>query len=1299
MSQFELINGKIYKDGVEDALTTSELDTITFLGASVSSVTASIGWDGSRPTCCIDLAEDWAENEVFEEPVVGTPKFFKIRDTSGNVVWEFNGLVKNTNRSVGTSSGRIFTVTLESPEVVLEAAAIITDGYTGEGYSLDDQNNTVTPFSDKTYNWSNIYNIINVLGFYENDQYGVDGASFGRAELNDSGMPWRKMIIALNEIINRVGTNGVSIPANSLQLGGSLAFGSTSYQNGSPFLYAVNFDIMANEILKSGLPDEYRVPGGGSLVEIIQDLCGTANCQWMVTLEENTTGLLSPYTGTPVHGVITIQANSLNSLPDIGVISGFGLSKEGSATDISTNGALVDYLGTDSSFIDMSSGNLGVELADITTAKIVTGGKRTRMTEHSVGDTFMYWGSLQSTIAAYQDIPLLTPLLSPTSDLDVIPVDLRSIIGDITLGKEENGRTFYLKGVKRLPATVVDGIYYASILEIRSAAVDQESWENYLTFFRQKKSRDIGVSGDLRPMTTFDKANNAEVLNYFATLKANKQDTTFDQNNLSKSFIDQTSNTSNNKDPDIIQEIWVLIQKLYNDYYGKEYLVPMPVSAYKWEPESKTFTTEWEITDSAYTDDTSGPSAPSFDIKFAHESGRTIPYVGFPASVIISDATKKRISAPLDFSEFGGKDTTTIGNKVFIKSNVDPTPVNIAFPIPITFNAGVYGNREANIGYRHPQILTGGTNSDLNNSKPTSAYYGFYSDIRGAVPFARISLPGRVKYMKNAVGFSSDFDGIGLIAEILFKSKSDREDRSKAETAVGSDRARTPIAGGFYHPELLSVALKSNRYFYGPWIPTFNNYIAGKVEIDPDTSLVPENFVIPGFGLGHVGLDYFGYAKSLPDRVGYFATENGTFTLAGVSKVAIGETLIKGGPYLTDVNISIDPEAGVQTTFSMKTWSLDFGRLKKHFMDRFKKISQASIAELKRIRQREQTTSDFAQTLSRRFKPAERYRSHSSASILTGVVQPTLRRDVTDNTNVQNIMATSVSIMPVHNFVSTVGNDYANVGACSLDSLFTPFSCDPDHSGNLPRFDEDTPEYHRHGTNKQLNPLLPSGPNDDEHKYWSSGTNIHMVARGDVIPPDLNIKVSSNDDDFHTKDPYGVGGRDIRGVGLRTPQITTGYGYEANGGFVPSGIEEGDDLYHLDTANYKVGPDLRVWDDHKKIWIGDFPVMKGLLLNTLNAGSIENFGRARMVRYTTDFTAEGDMLLDGVTVASGDIYESTIVREESIFCEDESFGSATKGSLIYYRNVDGFNMAIYGGCEPGAKALVLVNDYLESIGE
>ena len=598
--------------------------------------------------------------------------------------------------------------------------------------------------------------------------------------------------------------------------------------------------------------------------------------------------------------------------------------------------------------------------------------------------------------------------------------------------------------------------------------------------------------------------------------------------------------------------------------------------------------------------------------------------------------------------------------------------------MPPTFYTGAYGYFVSNLGFVHPQSLSE-ENGTL-YSKPTTEYFGFYTDKRAAMPMARVTLPGKVRYMKYALGMSLDYDGIGLISEIIYKGKANREDRSSGENSVGADRNQTPIAEGFYLPELMSVPLRSNRHTYGPYLPTFSNYIAGKTEVEVDTNLAPENFVIPGFGLGYTGMDYFGYAKALPDNVGYFCTEGGSFTLAGIPKTNLGESLIVGGPYLTDINISFSPN-GYTTTFAMKTWNLDFGRLKKHFLDRIMQLSDRGLRLTKQYSNRISLAQDFQ----REIRFPERVRSHSSSSIIAGIVESSKRMKNIDGVEtVKEIKTPSISIMPAHNFISTVKKNYEKVGACSLDALFVPFSCDST-AEDIPKMLENT--NISFGTQKQLNPLLPFGAKLDT-EFVEDGTTIQMFTRGSELPDDLNIKSALYLDSFED-DPLGSESLNVRGIANKTPSVTVGYGYDVHGNKVPS-TNSKFDIYNAN--NWKAGPDLKVWDDERGIWIGGFPILKGLLLEDMVAGTIASPTSVKILRIITNNVLEGETLKSGES-ATSDTREVIFCGEHDLICEDGAFTDADRGSLVYYLNIDGENVPIYVSCFATNESLSLIQEY------
>ena len=394
----------------------------------------------------------------------------------------------------------------------------------------------------------------------------------------------------------------------------------------------------------------------------------------------------------------------------------------------------------------------------------MVGAKRSAMFEFTPPSLYMYWGSLKPRDAGMDDLPLITPLLPPTSRDDVIPIDVRDIVGDVTIGQFEMGKRYWNKPRIKLPPSIYKGIYYASILELRFAATDYDNWEAYIVNFCQKKSYDLGIRGETRPYVSDD--NRAT---FHALITALNYVTNNDNINLTRQHLIKSSQSFQNSTE--IKNLQALYKKIVEAYgrYGTEFMIPMPVTAYKWTPETADFVSEWDIASSAYTDRDNGPNSPNFDPKFLDDNGRTVAYSIFPARTTVIDARGRQITGALDFGEIDGEDFSVYGNSVYIKTYVDTKVYYIKQMIPTAPWFGEYTFADATTSFFYPELLTPANPflGDLPYGKPTTEFFGYYTDLRGALPFAHISLPSPVGYMKDAVGLSMNFDGIGFVTNIV----------------------------------------------------------------------------------------------------------------------------------------------------------------------------------------------------------------------------------------------------------------------------------------------------------------------------------------------------------------------------------------------------------------------------------------------------------------------------------------------------------------------------------------------------
>jgi hypothetical protein len=101
----------------------------TFLGASIVSFSASLGWGGQTSQLNVTLVEDPANNDQFSPPGVGEPVYFVF----GNNV--FNGILQNWKHTHGPSGNPLIDVVVVDPREILSGVQLILHQL--EDYHLD----------------------------------------------------------------------------------------------------------------------------------------------------------------------------------------------------------------------------------------------------------------------------------------------------------------------------------------------------------------------------------------------------------------------------------------------------------------------------------------------------------------------------------------------------------------------------------------------------------------------------------------------------------------------------------------------------------------------------------------------------------------------------------------------------------------------------------------------------------------------------------------------------------------------------------------------------------------------------------------------------------------------------------------------------------------------------------------------------------------------------------------------------------------------------------------------------------
>jgi hypothetical protein len=142
--------------------------------------------------------------------------------------------------------------------------------------------------------------------------------------------------------------------------------------------------------------------------------------------------------------------------------------------------------------IKIKSSDISLKLNDVTTMKVITGGYQSRMV-HVPGNLLRhYWGDIivpeaadprsvdtaTDSIGLNQEstkkIPVVTPILDPRDVDDYILIDMKSAVGQYNC-----------------PGVFRDGIYAASMLEVRCAMRSAESWKAFMDTYKYQKIRNL----------------------------------------------------------------------------------------------------------------------------------------------------------------------------------------------------------------------------------------------------------------------------------------------------------------------------------------------------------------------------------------------------------------------------------------------------------------------------------------------------------------------------------------------------------------------------------------------------------------------------------------------------------------------------------------------------------------------------------------------------------------------------------------------------------------------------------------
>lgn len=377
--------------------------------------------------------------------------------------------------------------------------------------------------------------------------------------------------------------------------------------------------------------------------------------------------------------------------------------------------------------------------------------------------------------------------------------------------------------------------------------------------------------------------------------------------------------------------------------------------------------------------------------------------------------------------------------------------------------------------------------------------------------------------------FDNAVDTVGsieMIANVLMSTQAEAY-RIASDRAAGANTVR--IFPAPRSPDWVSIPLRSNVATYGPW---YAQGAAGKVRFEQDPSLTPWEYG------GYTTLNLVGTARVSQAVTNMQVSEAGAIELVGAPAYSLGDILETGGPNVTNIQISYSPQ-GVTTTYSFHTFSLKtgmFGVFGKHNTERLKNASKTAT-ELRRanrlaIKEAEKISSAVG-------KAANTARARALLADAPPAMFPRTPHEgfIAKNVYDDSISAvrTNVSTLTFQEIVPAVRADdddeFQATAAMSIAGVLRPFSTKANQSQLMPVFTSPTTA----GDSLNQTILNPwKAPGDVEFfTYGSSYDGLHAQRR----QPD-------------------IAETGMRGIGLRSPLVLVGWGYDWEGRAFPNWGEE-----------------------------------------------------------------------------------------------------------------------------------------------
>ena len=495
-----------------------EPEQIELFGGLVLNARTNTGWGSQSSNAQVDLVYDKdgplsGQDYSKNFPEMGTCVGLKIGEL------KFAGLFQRYGQQ-RSLDGYKYNIVIESPSRALDGVQVILDTFQGSNY-----------FGMGTFT-NQVNNVWNPFAIRENFNY---GGIFGGSNVNSLGFPGYECFTLLEEISR-----------GEHAFGGKIKYGNTEFE----------LDLTEVKQLLLSIPNYhmYRIKGPvQTLSSILDDVCSLLMHDYVVTVEPKNGSIEN---GVIENAVIKIRLVDKSRPPDQNVIK-----------------QIVNKLEADQKLI---SADLGKELNDAVTQKVVVGGPATR----------------------YATLP-------------------RPVLSQIW-GRTKNVMPQYTENI-----VLDNGMFYPpNIMEVRCAMHSFDSWVLFHVIRRY-----LGIANnivDRYANLLFTNVRIDEfVINRIATGKASAID-----------FMDSTFKSAQQKNEITVGKfLYEDLEKIHNsiksageEYWGRKYFVYLPqepggiANNIKFIQGDYQYINSWEIADSAWAENTQFQ-----DISFYDGEGKLKP--------------------------------------------------------------------------------------------------------------------------------------------------------------------------------------------------------------------------------------------------------------------------------------------------------------------------------------------------------------------------------------------------------------------------------------------------------------------------------------------------------------------------------------------------------------------------------------------------------------------------------------------------------------------------------------------------